>query len=291
MIFKWCLSNNHHGDMMGILQDILGPYHEHKRSFFLGEEGAEEQRLYPYSLFKWGTTELLRVSQAHDSYWLRGILWDILLEFLDIFYRESQKAHGLPTGCSCHWHFLATRPRKKGWLRPGNCNLRCENQGAKGFFHGLDAASPSKVEGCSICLEDMAVASEAVRLPCGHCYHPRCLKNWFVRKLRCPLCNVAVEWVERDNSDICSAKRQLLVTFWVRWIFKYSSSPFLNWGWRNASVRVERWTRTRPHKDGANLRRNGDLGRRNGTGESMVPVFVGNALETLGPLFRSGPVW
>ena len=84
---------------MGILQDILGPYHEHKRSFFLGEEGAEEQRLYPYSLFKWGTTELLRVSQAHDSYWLRGILWDILLEFLDIFYRESQKAHGLPTGC------------------------------------------------------------------------------------------------------------------------------------------------------------------------------------------------
>ena len=89
--------------------------------------------LYPYSLFKWGTKELLRVSQAHDSYGLRGILWDILLEFLDIFYRESQKAHGLPTGCSCHWHFLATRPRKKGWLRPGNCNLRCENQGAKGL--------------------------------------------------------------------------------------------------------------------------------------------------------------
>ena len=132
-MFKWYLNNNHHGDMMGILQDILGPYHEHKRSFFLGEEGAEEQRLYPYSLFKWGTKELLRVSQAHDSYGLRGILWDILLEFLDIFYRESQKAHGLPTGCSCHWHFLATRPRKKGWLRPGNCNLRCENQGAKGL--------------------------------------------------------------------------------------------------------------------------------------------------------------
>ena len=95
---------------------------------------------------------------------------------------------------NCHWHFLATRPRKKGSLRPGNCNLRCENQGAKGFFHGLDAASPSKVEGCSICLEDIGVAKpEAVRLPCSHCYHPRCLKNWFVRKLRCPLCNVAVE--------------------------------------------------------------------------------------------------
>ena len=158
------------GIWWGYYRDILGPYHEHKRSFFLGEEGAEEQRLYPYSLFKWGTKELLRVSQAHDSYGLWGILWDILLEFLDIFYRESQKANGLPTGCSCHWHFLATRPRKKGWLRPGNCNLRwtcgVKIRVPRGY-HGLDAASPSKAEGCSICLEDMAVASEAVRLPCG----------------------------------------------------------------------------------------------------------------------------
>ena len=44
---------------------------------------------------------------------------------------------------------------------------------------------------CAICLDEME--QQAMRLPCGHCFHPACAKTWLVtRSRKCPLCNQTV---------------------------------------------------------------------------------------------------
>ena len=52
--------------------------------------------------------------------------------------------------------------------------------------HGIE-------EQCAICLENMKEGSGSIlRVPCGHCFHRKCLSTWFFKKgerCTCPLCN------------------------------------------------------------------------------------------------------
>jgi len=42
---------------------------------------------------------------------------------------------------------------------------------------------------CSICLEDFGDGEMQSVLPCGHCFHPRCVKEWLTsHSKQCPLC-------------------------------------------------------------------------------------------------------
>ena len=55
-----------------------------------------------------------------------------------------------------------------------------------------EVTAPAPLETCSICHDDMDARGHRseVRLPCGHRFHQRCVKDWFLRgRLRCPLCN------------------------------------------------------------------------------------------------------
>lgn len=53
-----------------------------------------------------------------------------------------------------------------------------------------EVTAPAPLETCSICHDDMDARRRLeVRLPCGHRFHQRCVKDWFLRRLRCPLCN------------------------------------------------------------------------------------------------------
>ena len=55
-----------------------------------------------------------------------------------------------------------------------------------------EVTAPAPLETCSICHDDMDARGRRleVRLPCGHRFHQRCVKDWFLRgRLRCPLCN------------------------------------------------------------------------------------------------------
>ena len=42
--------------------------------------------------------------------------------------------------------------------------------------------------GCTICLEDISVGSEATRLPCSHYFHGNCIAEWLGTSKFCPLC-------------------------------------------------------------------------------------------------------
>ena len=37
---------------------------------------------------------------------------------------------------------------------------------------------------CSICLEN----NTDLKLPCNHCFHEKCLAEWFEEKPTCPMC-------------------------------------------------------------------------------------------------------
>ena len=41
---------------------------------------------------------------------------------------------------------------------------------------------------CSICLDDLKPGTRLLRLPCGHMYHPDCIRSWFRGHNFCPLC-------------------------------------------------------------------------------------------------------
>ncbi|KAG9444355.1 hypothetical protein H6P81_015695 [Aristolochia fimbriata] len=47
-------------------------------------------------------------------------------------------------------------------------------------------------ESCSICLSDFSVGKEIGRTPCGHIFHPDCIRKWFNRSTSCPLCRFAI---------------------------------------------------------------------------------------------------
>ena len=46
---------------------------------------------------------------------------------------------------------------------------------------------------CVICIEDMEVGSQIVRLACGHGYHAGCIIEWRARSSQCPVCRTTME--------------------------------------------------------------------------------------------------
>ncbi|XP_039113942.1 E3 ubiquitin-protein ligase MPSR1-like [Dioscorea cayenensis subsp. rotundata] len=57
-------------------------------------------------------------------------------------------------------------------------------------------------EECSVCLDAMMVAVEAVKeMPCGHRYHERCIERWLRIHGSCPICRYRMPVEERRGSD------------------------------------------------------------------------------------------
>ena len=41
---------------------------------------------------------------------------------------------------------------------------------------------------CAICLEEFGVGTTAVRVPCLHEFHPKCIQTWLLKNSSCPVC-------------------------------------------------------------------------------------------------------
>ena len=41
---------------------------------------------------------------------------------------------------------------------------------------------------CPVCTEDIKVSEKAMFMPCGHIFHPDCLKPWLKDHNTCPVC-------------------------------------------------------------------------------------------------------
>ena len=50
-------------------------------------------------------------------------------------------------------------------------------------------------DACPVCLEDMASQGSVNQLPCGHCFHRRCISKWLVQAFSptCPSCKKQLE--------------------------------------------------------------------------------------------------
>ena len=46
---------------------------------------------------------------------------------------------------------------------------------------------------CLVCLEEQRIGGLAVKLPCGHLYHKKCVVDWLQRHCTCPCCRFEVE--------------------------------------------------------------------------------------------------
>ncbi|KNC75326.1 hypothetical protein SARC_12141 [Sphaeroforma arctica JP610] len=45
---------------------------------------------------------------------------------------------------------------------------------------------------CAVCLDDENMDTTRLRLPCGHLFHPGCVKQWFTVSNSCPLCKTCL---------------------------------------------------------------------------------------------------
>jgi len=50
-------------------------------------------------------------------------------------------------------------------------------------------ATDEEIPDCSICIEPIRSNNSVVKLPCGHIFHPECIRVWFKGSKRCPNCN------------------------------------------------------------------------------------------------------
>ena len=69
---------------------------------------------------------------------------------------------------------------------------------------GNDDAEESTRPQCAICLLELEDGERIGDIPCGHLLHKECLKDWLVRKNKCPLCQqagVARLVVHGDNNN------------------------------------------------------------------------------------------
>jgi len=41
---------------------------------------------------------------------------------------------------------------------------------------------------CAVCLQEMVAEEMAVRLPCAHCFHEECVRQWLKKQHTCPTC-------------------------------------------------------------------------------------------------------
>jgi len=41
---------------------------------------------------------------------------------------------------------------------------------------------------CAICLHALGAARSQLCLPCGHCFHEKCIRSWIASHTTCPVC-------------------------------------------------------------------------------------------------------
>ena len=54
----------------------------------------------------------------------------------------------------------------------------------------LRAGKKDKLEAptCAVCVEHIDIGKKGMFMPCGHIYHPDCLKPWLETNNTCPVC-------------------------------------------------------------------------------------------------------
>lgn len=80
------------------------------------------------------------------------------------------------------------------------CDVLCYGLVLIGFINCLEAYSRlfcvltlHSIQECIICFEDHSIGDIACKLPCGHLFHPECLKDWLEKQASCPICRYELE--------------------------------------------------------------------------------------------------
>ena len=66
------------------------------------------------------------------------------------------------------------------------CNDVCEENDEMIYTFGISESS--KIEKCSICLEDIPITFRLIRTSCDHIFCPGCFYRWYAKEPSCPCC-------------------------------------------------------------------------------------------------------
>ncbi|KAK1426367.1 hypothetical protein QVD17_15038 [Tagetes erecta] len=51
---------------------------------------------------------------------------------------------------------------------------------------------PPRTTACTVCMDNLYAGDKIMRLPCRHCFHCECIKQWLLCNKICPVCRRAV---------------------------------------------------------------------------------------------------
>jgi hypothetical protein len=120
-----------------------------------------------------------------------------------------------PTTFTKYFYRSVWRPLKRQYRRSGirrhtmTRQYRCTPPTSDSYGDGIDnnsnfGGSSDDRHQCVICLEpfvDTPVEGDRYQLlPCLHCFHRECARNWLVIRQSCPICRVKVEGMEGCGS-------------------------------------------------------------------------------------------
>ena len=61
---------------------------------------------------------------------------------------------------------------------------------------------------CTICFELQHVGDLAIKLPCGHCYHKKCVWPWLLKHCTCPVCRYELTAEGGNNSNETMSRKE-----------------------------------------------------------------------------------
>lgn len=62
--------------------------------------------------------------------------------------------------------------------------IKIEKRHCKKKQNSTELEPPS----CTVCCDNIVLNSKGMFMPCGHIYHPDCLKPWLAEHNTCPVC-------------------------------------------------------------------------------------------------------
>lgn len=110
---------------------------------------------------------------TEDDYIIMTVRWNTTTNFFEIYPDD---------------HYMIARNNQDENIRPQNLETRNSFQNLERFK--IEGGPKSESMMCPICLGELLVGIEAIRLPipCSHVYHQECIIQWLNKSNTCPLC-------------------------------------------------------------------------------------------------------
>lgn len=123
-------------------------------------------------------------------------------------FRQSLPSEEAPPGMPSGLPFAFVFEIAQEVMRVASYQQPASRGAKQEVIDGLPTINGCPDDACLICQEDFAAEERPTCIPCGHAFHPDCLKPWLSDHNTCPTCRYELETDDEEYNRRLAAKRQ-----------------------------------------------------------------------------------